>query len=95
VFCSPDAAGVILPNRPALAKSLAAVDAGQFDIPPGACDATPFHGDPENYRSSRAASPTELASPEEMSALHKRCYRARGIVTPSVYGTIIWATLFG
>jgi len=69
-----------------------------FDIPAGACDChTHIHGDPEKFPffSGRVYTP-ELASPEEMSALHKALRIERVvIVTPSVYGTDNSATLFG
>ena len=69
-----------------------------FDIPPGACDChTHIHGDPAKYPwfDGRVYTP-ELASPEEMKALHQALHMQRVvIVTPSVYGTDNSATLFG
>jgi predicted TIM-barrel fold metal-dependent hydrolase len=69
-----------------------------FDVPAGACDChTHIHGDPERFPffSGRVYTP-ELASPEEMMALHKALHIERVvIVTPSVYGTDNSATLFG
>jgi predicted TIM-barrel fold metal-dependent hydrolase len=69
-----------------------------FDVPPGACDChTHIHGDPEKfpYFPGRVYTP-ELASPEEMSALHRALHVERVvIVTPSVYGADNSATLFG
>ena len=69
-----------------------------FDVPAGACDChTHIHGDPERFPffAGRVYTP-ELASPQEMSALHKTLHIERVvIVTPSVYGTDNSATLFG
>jgi predicted TIM-barrel fold metal-dependent hydrolase len=69
-----------------------------FDVPPGACDChTHIHADPAKFPffAGRVYTP-ELASPEEMSALHKALHVERVvIVTPSVYGTDNSATLFG
>jgi predicted TIM-barrel fold metal-dependent hydrolase len=69
-----------------------------FDVPAGACDChTHIHGDPETFPffSGRLYTPG-MASPEEMSALHKALNIERVvIVTPSVYGTDNSATLFG
>jgi len=69
-----------------------------FKMPPGACDChTHIHGDPAIYPwfDGRVYTP-ELASPEEMKALHKALHIQRVvIVTPSVYGTDNSATLFG
>jgi predicted TIM-barrel fold metal-dependent hydrolase len=69
-----------------------------FDVPAGACDChTHIHGDPEKFPffAGRVYTP-ELASPEEMSALHKALQIERVvIVTPSIYGTDNSATLFG
>jgi predicted TIM-barrel fold metal-dependent hydrolase len=69
-----------------------------FDIPAGACDChTHIHADPEKFPlfAGRVYTP-ELASPEEMSALHKALHIERVvIVTPSIYGPDNSATLFG
>ncbi len=69
-----------------------------FDVPAGACDChTHIHPDPAKFPfyGGRVYTP-ELASPEEMSALHKALHVERVvIVTPSVYGTDNSATLFG
>jgi predicted TIM-barrel fold metal-dependent hydrolase len=69
-----------------------------FDIPAGACDChTHIHGDPEKFPffAGRVYTP-EMASPEEMSALHKALRIDRVvIVTPSVYGADNSSTLFG
>ena len=92
------AAGVIMPNRDALAKASQPSTPVNFDVPAGACDChTHIHGDPEKFPffAGRVYTP-ELASPEEMSALHKALHIERVvIVTPSVYGTDNSATLFG
>jgi predicted TIM-barrel fold metal-dependent hydrolase len=69
-----------------------------FDVPAGACDChTHIHGDPARfpYYAERVYTP-ELASPEQMAALHKALHVERVvIVTPSVYGPDNSATLFG
>jgi predicted TIM-barrel fold metal-dependent hydrolase len=92
------AAGVTMCHRTALATAAQPSTPVNFDIPAGACDChTHIHGDPEKFPffSGRVYTP-ELASPEEMSALHKALHIERVvIVTPSVYGTDNSATLFG
>src|SRR4051812_12205396 len=92
------AAGVLMNNRPAAPKAAQRPTPVNFDIPAGACDChTHIHGDPEKFPffAGRVYTP-ELASPEEMSALHKALHIERVvIVTPSVYGTDNSATLFG
>src|SRR5256886_7327767 len=92
------AAGVIMNNRTASAKAAQPATPVNFDVPAGACDChTHIHPDPEKFPffSGRVYTP-ELASPEEMSALHKALHIERVvIVTPSVYGTDNSATLFG
>ena len=92
------AAGVTMPNRNALSKPSQPSTPVDFDVPAGACDChTHIHGDPEKFPffAGRVYTP-ELASPEEMSALHKELHVERVvIVTPSVYGTDNSATLFG
>nr|QIG98676.1 amidohydrolase family protein [Bradyrhizobium sp. 6(2017)] len=69
-----------------------------FDVPAGACDChTHIHGDPDKFPffAGRVYTP-ELASPEEMSALHKALHIERVvIVTPSVYGPDNSSSLFG
>ena len=69
-----------------------------FEVPPGACDChTHIHPDPAKFPffAGRVYTP-ELASPEEMTALHKALKMERVvIVTPSVYGTDNSATLWG
>jgi predicted TIM-barrel fold metal-dependent hydrolase len=92
------AAGVTMRNRTALATAAQPSTPVNFDIPAGACDChTHIHGDPEKFPffAGRVYTP-ELASPEEMTALHKALRIERVvIVTPSVYGTDNSATLFG
>ncbi len=92
------AAGVTMRNRTALATAAQPSTPVNFDVPAGACDChTHIHGDPEKFPffSGRVYTP-ELASPEEMSALHKALRIERVvIVTPSIYGTDNSATLFG
>jgi predicted TIM-barrel fold metal-dependent hydrolase len=92
------AAGVIMPNRNARAIAAQPSTPVNFDIPAGACDChTHIHGDPEKFPffAGRVYTP-ELASPEEMTALHNALHIERVvIVTPSVYGTDNSATLFG
>jgi predicted TIM-barrel fold metal-dependent hydrolase len=92
------AAGVIMPNRNARATAAQPSTPVNFDVPAGACDChTHIHGDPAKFPffSGRVYTP-ELASPEEMTALHKALHIERVvIVTPSVYGTDNSATLFG
>jgi predicted TIM-barrel fold metal-dependent hydrolase len=92
------AAGVTMPNRHALAKAAQPSTPVNFDVPAGACDChTHIHGGPAKFPffSGRVYTP-ELASPEEMTALHKALHIERVvIVTPSVYGTDNSATLFG
>jgi predicted TIM-barrel fold metal-dependent hydrolase len=92
------AAGVIMNNRTASAKAAQPATPVNFDVPVGACDChTHIHPDPEKFPffSGRVYTP-ELASPEEMTALHKALHMERVvIVTPSIYGTDNAATLFG
>src|SRR5260370_9191617 len=92
------AAGVTMPHQNARAKASQPATPVNFDVPAGACDChTHIHADPAKFPffSGRVYTP-ELASPEEMSALHKALHIERVvIVTPSVYGTDNSATLFG
>ena len=92
------AAGVIMNNRTASAKAAQPATPVSFDVPAGACDChTHIHPDPEKFPffSGRVYTP-ELASPEEMTALHKALHMEPVvIVTPSIYGTDNSATLFG
>lgn len=94
----PIAAAMTMPNRNALAAASQPSTPVNFDVPAGACDChTHIHGDPEKFPffAGRVYTP-ELASPEEMSALHKALHIERVvIVTPSVYGSDNSATLFG
>jgi predicted TIM-barrel fold metal-dependent hydrolase len=92
------AAGVIVNNRTASAKAVQPATPVNFDVPAGACDChTHIHPAPEKFPffSGRVYTP-ELASPEEMTALHKALHMERVvIVTPSIYGTDNSPTLFG
>ncbi len=87
-----------MPNRTVFATAAQPSTPVNFDVPAGACDChTHIHGDPAKFPffEGRVYTP-ELASPEEMSALHKALHIERVvIVTPSVYGTDNSATLFG
>src|SRR5215216_1727658 len=92
------AAGVMMNDRTASAKAAQPATPVNFDVPAGACDChTHIHPDPEKFPffAGRVYTP-ELASPEEMTALHKALRIERVvIVTPSIYGTDNSATLFG
>jgi len=92
------ATGVTMRNRTAFATAAQPSTPVNFELPAGACDChTHIHGDPAKFPffDGRVYTP-ELASPEEMSALHKALHIERVvIVTPSVYGTDNSATLFG
>src|SRR3954452_14337053 len=92
------AAGVAMNSRTASAKAAQPATPVNFDIPAGACDChTHIHPDPAKFPffGGRVYTP-ELASPEEMSALHKALKMERVvIVTPSIYGPDNSATLFG
>jgi predicted TIM-barrel fold metal-dependent hydrolase len=92
------AAGVTMQNGSAQAKASQPSTPVSFDVPAGACDChTHIHADPSKFPfyAGRVYTP-ELASPEEMSALHKALHIERVvIVTPSVYGPDNSATLFG
>lgn len=92
------AAGVAMNSRTVLAKASQPATPVSFDIPAGACDChTHIHPDPAKFPffAGRVYTP-ELASPEEMSALHKAIKMERVvIVTPSIYGPDNSATLFG
>ncbi len=91
-------AGVTMNNRDVFAKAAQPSTAVNFDVPAGACDChTHIHADLEKFPffAGRVYTP-ELASPEEMTALHKALHLERVvIVTPSVYGPDNSATLFG
>src|SRR5271156_66961 len=92
------AAGMTMPDRSASAAAAQPSTPVNFDVPAGACDChTHIFGDPDKFPffAGRVYTP-ELASPEEMSALHKSLHIERVvIVNPSVYGTDNSATLFG
>src|SRR6201995_794046 len=92
------AAGVAMNTKSASAKASQPSTPVNFDVPAGACDChTHIHGDPAKFPffSGRVYTP-ELASPEEMSALHKALKIERVvIVTPSVYGPDNSSSLFG
>src|SRR3954447_18501085 len=92
------AAGISMPIRNALSDPSQPATPVNFDVPAGACDChTHIHPDPAKFPffSGRVYTP-ELASPEEMAALHKALHIERVvIVTPSVYGTDNSSTLFG
>src|SRR5260370_4631960 len=85
-------------NRTQVGTAAQPSTAVNFDLPEGACDChTHIHGDPAKFPffAGRVYTP-ELASPEEMSALHRALHIERVvIVTPSVYGPDNAATLFG
>src|SRR6201994_2213096 len=92
------AAGVAMNTKTAFSKAAQPSTPVNFDVPGGARDCpTHIHADPEKFPffAGRVYTP-ELASPEEMSALHKALHLERVvIVTPSVYGPDNSATLFG
>ncbi|MBR1267939.1 amidohydrolase family protein [Bradyrhizobium sp. AUGA SZCCT0222] len=92
------AAAVTMNSRTGLAKAAQPATPVNFDIPAGACDChTHIHTDPAKFPffAGRVYTP-ELASPEEMTALHKAIKMERVvIVTPSIYGPDNSATLFG
>jgi predicted TIM-barrel fold metal-dependent hydrolase len=92
------AAGVAMNTKTAFAKAAHPATPVNFEVPAGACDChTHIHPDPEKFPffAGRVYTP-ELASPEEMSELHKALRMERVvIVTPSIYGTDNSATLFG
>jgi predicted TIM-barrel fold metal-dependent hydrolase len=92
------AAGVTMNSKTASAKAAQPSTPVNFEIPAGACDChTHIHGDPAKFPffAGRVYTP-ELASPEEMSELHKALKIERVvIVTPSVYGPDNSSTLYG
>src|ERR1700688_5249867 len=92
------AAGVTMQAREVSAKASQPSTPVNFAIPAGACDChTHIHADPSKFPffEGRVYTP-ELASPEEMTALHKALRMERVvIVTPSIYGPDNSATLFG
>jgi predicted TIM-barrel fold metal-dependent hydrolase len=98
VLLASIATGITMSSRTVLAKAAQPSTPVNFDVPAHACDChTHIHGDPARFPffAGRVYTP-ELASPEEMSALHKALHIERVvIVTPSVYGPDNSATLFG
>ena len=98
VLLASVAAGVAMNMREARSRAAQPSTPVNFDMPAGACDChTHIHADPEKFPffAGRVYTP-ELASPEEMSALHKALHIERVvIVTPSIYGPDNSATLFG
>src|SRR5436309_15744459 len=98
VLLASIAAGVAMKTRSVFATAAQPARAVNFEVPAGACDShTHIHPDPAKFPmfAGRVYTP-ELASPEEMSALHKALHIERVvIVTPSIYGPDNSATLFG
>src|ERR1051325_10593897 len=98
VLLASVAAGIAVNTREARSRAAQPSTPVNFDMPAGACDChTHIHADPEKFPffAGRVYTP-ELASPEEMSALHKALHIERVvIVTPSIYGTDNSSTLFG
>src|SRR5437764_11646083 len=98
VLLASIAVGMTMQRRNALANASQPSTPVNFDVPAGACDChTHIHPDPAKFPffAGRVYTP-ELASPEEMTALHKALKMERVvIVTPSIYGTDNSATLFG
>src|ERR1700726_3793138 len=92
------AAGAAMRTETSLATASQPATAVNFAIPANACDChTHIHGDPAKFPffAGRVYTP-ELASPEEMTALHKALRMERVvIVTPSVYGPDNSSTLYG
>src|ERR1700712_183163 len=92
------AGGIAMKTRTVLARAAQPATPVNFEVPAGACDChTHIHPDPAKFPmfAGRVYTP-ELASPEEMSALHKALHMDRVvIVTPSIYGPDNSATLFG
>src|SRR4029450_12312358 len=76
------AAGVMMNNRTASAKAAHPPTPVNFDVPAGACDChTHIHPDPAKFPffAGRVYTP-ELASPEEMTALHKALRMERAVI---------------
>src|ERR1700744_6155425 len=98
VLLASAAAGFTLHGRNVIAAAAQPSTPVNFDVPAHATDChTHIHGDPAKFPffPGRVYTP-ELASPEEMTALHKALHIERVvIVTPSVYGPDNSATLFG
>jgi predicted TIM-barrel fold metal-dependent hydrolase len=89
----------ILQGLPAVfAKPAHRITPVDFEVPSNACDChTHIVGDPRQFPFSAARVYTpEVASPQEMAALHRALHIKRVvIVTPSVYGTDNSATIYG
>src|SRR3954465_12626941 len=98
VLLASIAAGVAMKTRGVLANAAQPATPVNFEIPAGACDChTHIHPDPAKFPffAGRVYTP-ELASPEEMTCLHKALNMEHVvIVTPSVYGPDNSSTLFG
>jgi predicted TIM-barrel fold metal-dependent hydrolase len=90
------AIGAMIPMRGAFAKASQPATRIKFEVPAGACDChTHIHVEQFPFFAGRGYTP-EMATPEEMSALHKALRIQRVVVVqPSVYGTDNSATLFG
>jgi predicted TIM-barrel fold metal-dependent hydrolase len=92
------AAGALWRRRVAFAQPSQPATPVNFAVPAGACDChTHIHGDPSVFPlfAGRVYTP-EVASPEQMAALHKALRLQRVvIVTSSVYGTDNSASLSG
>jgi predicted TIM-barrel fold metal-dependent hydrolase len=92
------ATGALMGDRASFAKASQPATAAMFDVPAHACDChTHIFGDPREFPfwPGRSYTP-EIASPREMSALHRALHIERVvIVTASVYGTDNSTTLFG
>src|SRR3954451_4062692 len=98
VLLASIAAGVAMQTRDLSARAGHPATPLNFEVPAGAVDChTHIHPDPAKFPmfAGRVYTP-ELASPEEMSALHKALHMQRVvIVTPSIYGPDNSPTLFG
>src|SRR5215475_15907637 len=83
------AAGAVMRTRASFSKASQPATPVNFEIPENACDChTHIHADPQQFPfySGRVYTP-ELASPEEMAALHRALQIKRVvIVTPSLFG---------
>src|ERR1700759_5760896 len=88
VLLASIAAGVAMKTRDVFAKASQPATPVNFEVPAGACDChTHIHPDPAKFPmfSGRVYTP-ELASPEEMSALHNSLHMERVVsVAPSIY----------
>ena len=80
-------AGAIMRARTSFSKASQPATPVNFDVPENACDChTHIHGDPQQFPffSGRVYTP-ELASPEEMSALHRMHWAAKNDIAVSVW----------